>query len=43
MIKYAPPTKAVHDAGKALNMNIITVNKMWGKLKVIRFKTPRYT
>ena len=30
MIKYTPPTKAVRDVGKALNMNIKTVNKLWG-------------
>ena len=42
MIKYTPPTKAVRDAGKAININIKTVNKLWGQLKVNRFKIPRY-
>ncbi len=36
------PTKAIRNAGKVLNMNIIAINKISNKFKVWRFKTPHY-
>ena len=35
-------TKAIRNAGKVLNMNIVVINKMCDKLKVNRFKNPHY-
>jgi len=35
-------TKAIRNAGKVLNMNIITVNKISNKLKINCFKIPHY-
>ena len=35
-------TKAIRNAGKMLNMNIITINKISSKLKVRNFKIPHY-
>ncbi len=36
------PTKAIRNAGKVLNMNIVAINKISGKLKINRFKNPHY-
>lgn len=36
------PTKAIRNAGKVLNMNIIVINKISSNLKIYRFKTPHY-
>ena len=41
-IKYENTTKAIRNAGKVLNMNIIVINKNSGKLKNYRFKIPHY-
>ena len=35
-------TKAIRNAGKLLNMNIVDTNKINGKLKINRFKNPHY-
>ena len=35
-------TKAIRNAGKTLNMNIIAINKICSKLKNNRFKNPHY-
>ncbi len=35
-------TKAIRNAGKVLNMNIVAINNMCGKLKNNRFKIPHY-
>ena len=35
-------TKAIRNAGKVLNMNILALNKISGKLKVWFFKIPHY-
>ncbi len=35
-------TKAIRNAGKMLNMNIIAVNKISSKLKFCSFKIPHY-
>ena len=35
-------TKAIRNAGKVLNMDIIAINKMSRKLKVWCFKNPHY-
>lgn len=36
-------TKAMCNAGKVLNMKIVAINKISGKLKVWCFKIPHYT
>jgi len=36
------PTKAIRNAGKTLNMKLIAINKISGKLKVQSFKKPHY-
>ena len=36
------PTKAIRNAGKVLNMNIVSINKVSCKLKINRFKIPHY-
>ena len=41
-IKYENTTKAIRNAGKVLNMNIVVLNKISGKLKINRFKIPHY-
>jgi len=35
-------TKAIRNAGKVLNMNIVALNKIGSKLKVWYFKIPHY-
>ena len=35
-------TKAMRNAGKVLNMNIVEINKISSKLKVWYFKIPHY-
>jgi len=35
-------TKAIRNAGKVLDMNIVAINKISSKLKVWCFKTPHY-
>ena len=40
--KYDRTTKAIRNAGKVLNMNIIPLNKISVKLKNNRFKNPHY-
>ena len=40
--KHESITKAIRNAGKVLNMKIIDINKMCGKLKINRFKVPHY-
>ena len=42
MIKHESTTKAIRNAGKVLNMNIITINKISSKLKVWNYKIPHY-
>jgi hypothetical protein len=42
MIESQPLTKAIHNAGKVLNMNIIEINKISSKLKMWSFKIPHY-
>lgn len=42
MINNEMPTKAIRNAGKTLNMNIIAINKISSKLKVWYFKIPHY-
>ncbi len=42
MNKAQPITKAIRNAGKVINMNIIEINKLCGKLKIYRFKIPHY-
>jgi len=37
-----PPTKAIRNAGKVLNINIVVINKNISKLKVWYFKIPHY-
>ena len=41
-IKCQWVTKAIHNAVKVLNMNIIAINKISAKLKNNRFKIPHY-
>jgi hypothetical protein len=36
------PTKAIRNAGKVLNMNIVEINKTSSKLKMCSFKIPHY-
>jgi len=33
-------TKAIRNAGKVLNMNTLSINKISGKLKINRFNLP---
>ena len=40
--KYDTTTKAIRNAGNMLNMNIVAINKISGKLKVWCFKNPHY-
>jgi len=40
--KILATTKAMRNAGKVLNMNIVARNKISGKLKVCSFKIPHY-
>ena len=40
--KHQAVTKAIRNAGKVLNMSIIEINKVSGKLKNNRFKIPHY-
>ena len=40
--KHESTTKAIRNAGKVLNMSIITTNKISSKLKIKRFKEPHY-
>ena len=40
--KHQAVTKAIRNAGKVLNMSIIEINKVSGKLKNNHFKTPHY-
>ena len=40
--KHERPTKAIRNAGKMLNMHVITINKISGNLKNNRFKIPHY-
>lgn len=40
--KHDAPTKAIRNAGKVLNMNIIVIIKISGKLKNNCFKIPHY-
>jgi len=35
-------TKAIRNAGKVLNMNIVAINKISSKMKFYRFKIPHY-
>ena len=42
MIKHESTTKAIRNAGKMLNMNIIAINKISDKLKINRFEIPHY-
>ena len=42
MKESQPLTKAICNAGKVLNMNIIAINKISSKLKVWCFKIPNY-
>jgi len=42
MIKHESTTKAIHNAGKVLNMNIVAINEINSKLKVWSFKIPHY-
>jgi len=42
MKKAQQLTKAIRNAGKVLNMNIVAVNKISSKLKVWYFKIPHY-
>jgi len=42
MIECQCLTKAIRNAGKVLNMNIIAINEICGKLKINRFKNPHY-
>ena len=42
MKKAQPITKAIRNAGKVLNMNCVTINKISCKLKVWYFKIPHY-
>ena len=42
MIECQCLTKAIRNAGKVLNINIIALNKVSAKLKINRFKTPHY-
>jgi len=41
-IKYENTTKAIHNAGKVLNMNIAAINKISSKLKVWSFEILHY-
>ena len=41
-IKHESLTKAIRNAGKVLNMNIIALIKINSKLKVKCFKIPHY-
>ena len=40
MIKHESTTKAIRNAGKVLNMNIIVTNNISDNLKINRFKIP---
>jgi len=40
--KHENTTKAIRNAGKFLNMNIVAINKISSKLKVWCFKIPHY-
>jgi len=42
MIKHESTTKAIRNAGKVLNMNIIAINKISSELKVWYFEIPHY-
>ena len=42
MKKAQSITKAIRNAGKVLNMKLIAINKISGKLKTNRFKIPHY-
>jgi hypothetical protein len=42
IIKTEPLTKAIRNADKVLNINILAMNKVCGKLKNNRFKIPHY-
>ena len=42
MKKTQGTTKAIRNLGKVLNMNIVAINKINGKLKVWSFKIPHY-
>jgi hypothetical protein len=35
-------TKAIRNAGKVLNVNVIAINEISSKLKINRFKIPHY-
>ncbi len=35
-------TKAIRNAGKVLNMNIVAINNISAKLKALNFKIPHY-
>jgi hypothetical protein len=41
-IKYENTTKAIRNAGKVLNMNIVAANKISAKLKEKNFEDPHY-
>jgi len=41
--KALPTTKAMRNAGKMLNINIVAINKISGNLKINRFKIPHYS
>ena len=40
--KWQQLTKAIRNAGKVLNMKLVAINKISGKLKVWSFKIPHY-
>ncbi len=40
--KYESPTKAIRNLGNMLNMKLIALNKISGKLIINRFKIPNY-
>jgi len=42
MIECQCLTKAIRNAGKVLNINIIALNEVSAKLKINRFKNPHY-
>lgn len=42
MKEKRPTTKAIRNAGKVLNINIVAINKISCKIKVWYFKTPHY-
>lgn len=41
-LKYERTTKAIRNAGKVLNMNIVAINKISSKMKVWSFIIPHY-